>query len=380
MGRKIIIYTGAPDSSALDWGNSELLTEFSLPIAQFARLAPAPGTDDGPLPFTPSPSAPNNYAAWRSLSLDKAHIPTGFSQQYAIEFFNTSFQHPHVGDEGETTAELSHFYEESYAAHQQQPPTSQLVLSEELDFSITTTASFNTDENTSFISNASIRGPLLVGNAGTYVNVNNLRDIPSPSYLLAIQPQTMTCNLIVGLISLSQPRTVKTRYGSSHRLVEALVGDDTRAGFSITFWLPDSTRKAGTDTLADTLTALRPADIILLQNVALNVFSKRVYGYSLRRGLTRAHLLYRTQVDAEDVGGHYRMSDLRSSSEAGTMVHPQLEKTRRVYDWVVRFVGQGVRSATKTSESKAKKKEVVRGGARAWDVMPDVDETQLHGM
>jgi len=365
MANKVIIYTGAPENSALDWDSTHLLSDFDPRIAQFTGLTPEEGPGAGPNPATPSRSEPN-HAAWRSLSLEKVHLPTGFSQKYAVEFFTTSFHH----DDGDSLDDISQFYEESIVAHQQQPPTSQLIAAEESQLTTTTSSSFSTENNTSFISNASIKPPLPTTSAGTLLS--DLADIPSAAKLLAIQPQTMTCNLIVGLITLPPPRTVKTRWGSSHRLVEALVGDDTRAGFSITFWLPASDSEANPDTLAGTLATLRPTDIILLQNVALNVFSKRVYGYSLRRGLTRAHLLYRTKLDAGDAGGYYSQADLRSS-RADTPVHPQLEKTRRVRDWVVRFVGRGGQGEKR---GKGKEKEKNHGGARAWDLMPPVDDTQ----
>ncbi|KAK0743162.1 hypothetical protein B0T18DRAFT_414605 [Schizothecium vesticola] len=158
----------------------------------------------------------------------------------------------------------------------------------------------------------------------------------------------MTCHLVVGLISLSPTRAVQTRFGPSP-LVEVLVGDDTRAGFAVTFWLGGS----GSSPLA----ALRPGDVVLLRNVALNAFQGRVYGSSLRRGMTRVDLLYRAREGEGE--GYYDAGDLRRA-EGG---HAQLEKTRRVRDWAVRFVGRG------EAEGKGK-------GKRGWDVMPDVDETQ----
>ncbi|KAK0617328.1 hypothetical protein B0T14DRAFT_396389, partial [Immersiella caudata] len=339
---RIIIYAGAPESSALDWDSSQLLSDFQQPIAQFAGLGPDPGPDPGSVqtPAAPCPPSASTRAVWRSLSLEKGHLHTSFSQQYAAEFFTTSFHKDDDNtDGGDTAPDLSQFYEESYVAYQQQPATSQLVAAEESQHTFTTTGSFSTDNNTSFMSNASVKPPLLTTSAGSHSHLTDLRDIPSAAYLTSIHPQTMTCNLIVGMISLPPPRSIKTRWGSSHRLVEALVGDDTRAGFSITFWLPPPGNEAA-DALASTLAALRPADIVLLQNVALNVFSKRVYGYSLRRGLTQAHLLYRAKRDSEDAEGYYMAADLRLA-KSDSAVHPQLEKARRVRDWAVQFVGQG---------------------------------------
>ena len=366
MVNKVVIYTGAPESHALDWNPSKLLLDFEDSIAGFVGLNRNP-----PVPAIPSQPAPM-HAAWRSILLEKDHVGAGSSQQQAAvfspydtgtgEYFNASFTE--VNDSGLDDDLISDFYEESIVAHQQEPVSSQLVAVEG-ESQITTTASFSSDMNTtSFISTTSMKQPLPMPGAGAGAHLSDLKDIPSATYILAIQPQTMTCNLIVGIISLPPPRTVKTRWGSSHRLVEALVGDDTRSGFAVTFWLPASSNEKEAEPLAQTLSTLRLADVVLLQNMALNVFSKRVYGYSLRRGLTRAHLLYRVKTDATDSGGYYTTSDLRLPE--GALVHPQLDKTARVRDWVARFVRQG-------PLGEERKKGEARQGPRAWDVMPPVD-------
>src|SRR4051812_37245694 len=170
MGKRIVIYAGAPESNALDWSSPQLLSDFETSIAQFAGLARPPGSGPGTIPATPSPSA-SSHAVWRSLSLEKAPLHTGFTQQYAAEFFTTSFHNyndnDNDDDDEDTTDDLSHFYEESYVAHQPLPHTSQLVAAEESQF--TTTTSFSTDGNTtSFISNASIKPPLLTTGAGSH--------------------------------------------------------------------------------------------------------------------------------------------------------------------------------------------------------------------
>lgn len=55
--------------------------------------------------------------------------------------------------------------------------------------------------------------------------------------------------------------------------------------------------------------------------------------------MTRVHLLYRRRLDARDVGGCYGEGDLNLGKEAQAIGNPQVEKTRKVTDWVVRFVG-----------------------------------------
>lgn len=100
------------------------------------------------------------------------------------------------------------------------------------------------------------------------------------------------------------------------------MGDDTATGFAVTFWVP-------ADKVAESdVVKLRRQDVVLLENVALHVFRGKVYGQSLRRGLTKLHLLWRGEG-----GGSYSTRSLRSGE------NPQIEKTRVVREWVLRFVG-----------------------------------------
>ncbi|KAK3292700.1 uncharacterized protein B0H64DRAFT_235169 [Chaetomium fimeti] len=358
MVTKILIFSGAPDSNTLDWGTSGLLSEFQDTTAQFAGLV----TESG---LHPTTSSAPELAAWRSLSLGKATIPTRFSQQYGIgedygpgssvfspspEFLTTvSLSFDSDGDGGEHNSVLSQFYEHSIVLHEE------LSSSQLISQSAEQSTSF-LDDTTSFQSGngsqpGSIKGPILFRGSDL---VGDLRTIPSAAYLVKIQPQTMTYNLIVGIISISQPRAVKTSWGATKYLVEVLVGDETKAGFAITFWLPSDNVEESP------LAGLRPQDVVLVQNVAFNVFRQKVYGSSLRKGWTKVHLFYRMKLDSLDTGGYYSTSDLSSARSA----HPQLEKTRRVRDWVLHFVGRGVHNGAKP-DSKPR-----------WD-RPPADDTQL---
>ncbi|KAK3303439.1 uncharacterized protein B0T15DRAFT_274991 [Chaetomium strumarium] len=356
MSSKVLIFTGAPESNVLDWSSSGLLSEFQDAIAWFARI-------NTTTPLRLAASSTPEYAVWRSLSLDKAYLPTGFSQQHAIPFGDTardsvfgpspefltptSLTFTLTGEDGDRT--LSQFYEHSMIAHQG-ISSSQLISQ-----SSEQAASFLSDGTTSWSGDGTQEGPVkepLVFRGSDLLS--DLRNIPSASYLVKIQPQTMTSNLIVGIISISRPRAVKTRWGATKHLVEVLVGDETKAGFAITYWLPS-------DSVANSaLAGLRPRDIVLMQNVALNVFANKVYGCSLSRNLTKVHLLYRLRLDSQDVQGYYSTSDLSSTGS----VHPQLEKTRRVRDWVVDFVGRGSQDRNNTRTR------------HRWD-RPPLDDTQV---
>ncbi|EGS19601.1 uncharacterized protein CTHT_0040800 [Thermochaetoides thermophila DSM 1495] len=364
MPKRTIILTGAPESSALDWDSAKLLSEFQDNVARFARHKRVKRDKD--VASRSSGSQPK-FAVWRSLSLEKKSISTGFSQQFtpsfpyipagsfpetATEFLttislsSTSDDH-HV--ENKNNLALSQFYEHSLAMHQQDLASSQLIMTQS---SVYDTTSYMSDEYTTSLlsgqgSQQPPKEPLPLRDV-----IVDLTNIPSAAYLERIQPQTVTCTLIVGIISISQPRMITTRWGATKHLVEVLVGDETKAGFAITYWLPS-------DSVSNSpLAGLRPQDIVLMQHVGLNVFSGRVYGCSLRRDLTKVHLLYRARLDSKDTGGYYSTTDLSAHSP-----HPQLRKTRRVRDWVINFVGQGAVGPKSKSRPR-------------WDVRP-ADETQL---
>lgn len=337
MADKILILAGAPESSSLDWNSPDLHVDLQESFALFAATAGSPSNRAAVPPLAPS-SAPS-HALWRSLSLEKAQLPSGFSQRYAMDyadksanspqFFNTSFASVADVDEGfESTQEaLSQFYEHSLAIHDE-IPSSQLVPrsgeNQGPSFMTTESSIWAGDDS----AEVSFKGPI-GGQGDGYLT--DLAGIPQAAHLTKIQPQTMTVNLVVGIISIAAPKAIKTRWGSSRTLVEVLVGDETRSGFAITFWLQSG------DVDQSVLAGLRPQDVVLLQNVALNVFVGKVYGSSLRKNLTKVHLLHRKTLDATDIEGYYKVGDLASMRPA----HPQLDKTRRVWEWVFKFVGGG---------------------------------------
>lgn len=355
MSGRVLIFTGAPDNDSIDWGTADLLSHFNPQISDFLQL---PQHQD--VSVTPSRRYQSSlqHAVWRYLSLKRSHVPTGFSQQHGMQlvenypssadFLNTttvSFE-TSFGSEQSSQASgglLSQFYEHSLAVYDEIPSSQLVASSSEGDSSFISedSSSRYSDENsTSFI-----RPPL--GNHGGE-HLSDLEDIPNAAYLRGIEPATMTVNLIVGIISIAAPRTVKTRWGSTKTLVEVLVGDETKSGFSVTFWLPSES------VAQSALAGLRAQDVVLMQNVALNVFTKKVYGHSLRKDMTKVNLLYRKKLDPEDVGGYYSTADLSSRS-----AHPQLKKTQKVREWVLQFVGD-------TGVSKGKACRV-----QTWDQPPD---------
>ncbi|PHH51558.1 hypothetical protein CFIMG_003214RA [Ceratocystis fimbriata CBS 114723] len=217
--------------------------------------------------------------------------------------------------------------------------------------------------------------------------LSNLKDLPSSAQLAKIQQQEsrspfplrqnpVLVNLIVGIISISAPRTITTRWGSRLQLVELLVGDNTRAGFSVSFWLPLATqsgvsRPVQSSNLA-TLLALQRQDIILLQNVLLASFANKVFGQNVKGGDTSVNLLYRhsnaslpTHQPAQ-ISGHYSAADL----QARTTTHPQLEKTRCVRQWVINFVGSGPIAPKRPDDGHNKPSRETKRQIRTWDQPP----------
>jgi hypothetical protein len=341
MSPSILLFAGAPQSSTLDWQQHGLLEHFSRPFCRFLNL-------EAPPSITVSPDTTTFIqSAWRSLPLERQHLPTGVSQSHVnvnqneyrggASFFTThdidSFiqdcSQPHVRDSQVSSSEsavevLSQFYEKSYATHED-------VASSQLAAASNDSSSFQSDAYTSFasISDSALKDAPVAG------HLTSLKDIPNAAYLNSIYPQTMTVNLIIGIISIPPPRAIKTRRGDNVELLEVLVGDETKSGFGINFWLPPPTSVE--DNLRNVLGGFRSQDVILVRNVALDSFRGKVYGQSLRKNITKAYLLYRKRIDKSDAGGCYSAGDLGSLDTP----NPQIDKTARVREWVLQFVGGG---------------------------------------
>ncbi|KAI1764958.1 hypothetical protein GGR53DRAFT_288442 [Hypoxylon sp. FL1150] len=363
MVRRVLILAGAPQCDKLDWKDSGLLNHFLDPFAKFTSLDDLTAPEDA----SSIRGTALDVALWRSIPLHRETLHTGFSQLHQIG------EHYH-GDDSffaalpasiDSTSELTginkssqeildQFYDHTLAAHDD-IPSSQLPT---LSFS-TDGSSLSTTEETS------IRDSLRSNSSSNYldkpatphsIHLSDLEDLPNARYLQSITPQTMTVNLVVGIISIAEPRIVKTRWGSTKSLIELLVGDETKSGFTITFWLSSGPNEPSSEILRE----LRRQDIVLVRNVALGVFMKKVHGHSLRKGLTKVDLLHRRRLDRNDRGGLYNMKDVSSKKPA----HLQLMKTRKVREWVMNFVGGG--GGTTLGKRKHKGKAV-----RSWDMPPD---------
>lgn len=349
---KTIMLTGAPLSNSLDWAEESLCCPLQRCFGEHAEAKAIVGS--------PSVARP----AWRNLPFKVEHLPSGLTQLAQLgdnaegetqeTNKETSFltvtdisvlsdatndclsQNIQSSGSNDDDA-LTQFYEHSYAVHEELPTSN--VFS--LDMS---------NENSTFPNDVLERSSVKVRDAEHItqkaaqgkprsLNITNLRNIPNPSVLQGLGASTMTVDLVVGILAISPRRLIKTKkYSRLVELVEMTVADDTKSGFGITIWLPvmqsNSTRIPQEDALRSGVTGSRPQDIVLARNIALDAFRGKVYGQSLRKGITKLDLLYRRTVDSHDEPGAYSWEELDSGID-----DPQLIKVKRVREWVMSFVG-----------------------------------------
>lgn len=262
---------------------------------------------------------------------------------------------PAVGDQNEIDiSREDQFLEESFAVYNNAvvsvyPSKNNLDGNEgeDLSFVSRTTADLTFMSNTSY---DSFNSPAPVSKAllkSLPSQIENLNEIPKPEYITRIAPQTVTVNLIVGIISVVAPRTVQLRrYDGTMDIVEVIVGDETRTGFSIKFWLPPSKPDADEDPLRKVLQNLRTRDVVLVQNVALHVWQNSVYGQSLSKRISRNE----TKVELLGRDGEV---DLETTA---IEISPQVAKVKKVSDWIIAFLGT---SGSSRTNKKGKEASVV---------------------
>ena len=127
---------------------------------------------------------------------------------------------------------------------------------------------------------------------------------------------------------------------------DLLLGDETRAGFSVSFWLPPSDSQQSrvnsheSDDLRHSLKSLRPGDVVLVRNVALSVWRSAVYGQSLGRrwakNSTSVHMI-------EDGAGAMER----------TLPFGGMRKLASVRDWRDDFVGRSRPTRQRGSKGKS---------------------------
>lgn len=353
-GRTLFL-TGAPISSSLKWTDPDLcatLQQCYLDVRRSDQIT-------RPIPEDIAPS-------WRFLPLEQAHLPTGLTQGSREDNSHTSDGDPtshtsfltasdvsfvsnSLSDNKDQQSQdsipdteevLSQFYEHSFALHNEVLSSQIISAGSLVDVSIcTNTDEFSMDLTSNGETNSQeqlVRSRLASG------FLSDIKDVPDAAYLRSISPQTMTVNLVVGIITISQPRTIKTRKGGrTVELVEMLVGDNTGAGFGINIWLPCMQERKfpiqEAEDLRTSISELRSQDIVLARNVALSSFRGKVHGQSLRKGMTTVDLLYRNTVGMEDTRGAFNAQDL----ELSALLDSPILKAKKVKDFVMQFIGNG---------------------------------------
>lgn len=336
MAPKMIFLAGSPLPSSLDWENDELL---NTPLPPFYDT----GTTESDQ-IQISNRLDHDSVRWRVLQpqsncqTDDFHTTFYYGPEDP-NFFTTN----RIVTSGDVSTDedsiLSEFYNHSFAVHENMAVNvSQLesitqesrTTSDSMSSTISSSARGETEESPGTKPCLRLKGPL-----------NDLQDIPTAAYLESIVPQTMTMNLIVGVIAIHPPRRVATRqWKTEFDIIEMVVGDETRTGFGVNIWLPPERSAAVAktkpiDRLGRSLAMLRPQDIILLRTVGLSSFQNRVYGQTLRGGMTQVDLLHRRPVDMTDPGGFYRESSFDDLHADQPLL---LQKARRVREWVLQFV------------------------------------------
>ncbi|KAB8258278.1 hypothetical protein BDV32DRAFT_126128 [Aspergillus pseudonomiae] len=331
MSRKIIFLMGAPTMRSLQWNEEELLT---APVSPFQSSDIHNGED---LLFTDP-----NPVKWRLLQDERfVEAPDenpGLGIDRGTHFFTTQdLVAPSSLSTAPEDSTLTQFYDHSFTVHETSEITAPGVhlgdSAKESDIGADSTGtSIATEES------LGLESPVQGG-------ITDLQNIPSAAYLTSIVPQTMTVNLIVGIATIRPPRRIVTRrWKNELDLVEIVVGDDTRSGFGVTFWLPPVEKRIAlghhdeSHELRKMLETLRPRDIVLLRMVGLSSFRERVYGQSLRKGITKVDLLHRQRVDVTDAGGMYSARSLMNHDTTAKNDELLRVKARKVREWIRRFV------------------------------------------
>ncbi|RMZ20235.1 hypothetical protein D0859_15765 [Hortaea werneckii] len=406
-----IFLTGAPESDGLTWDERHLLNNFEFPIQRFlGREAPKSSTADGDASTLAIPK-------WRSIpftSNNSSALHTNRDQtasQQGTQFLSF-LNDPSTNHDASHEQDHLAFLEQSLA-RLDELESSQITPM--LEDETTTTFNSNLDdslageEGTPDLPNfqgtqrrlATVAQPQHPQNQQHQPfriigPISDLKSIPSATHIDSVFPGTITLNLLCAVISVSPIRTVQLRRrrrpgttgnpqyqntdltvnhaaasADERELIEILLNDETRAGFSATFWfLPESesdrhlaphitARRGGAaggfngwDAIQDSkhrrqnLLSLRAGDVVLIRNLALSVFKGGVYGQSLRgmggkMGMGRGNFTDVRVLEEEEEGGN---GEGFLSSLPPSMRGQVRGKLRRVREWRDGFVGPGVRA------------------------------------
>ncbi|KAK3675913.1 hypothetical protein LTR78_004105 [Recurvomyces mirabilis] len=292
VGMDCILLAGAPEVEQLDWNDDDLFHDFDTPIRRFLDQAGFEGTQGLNTTTLPSDSTPTaSFPKWRGIAIPVPRQDDKMAEAVAPP--QTQFLSFHNPDNEDGTQERLRFLELSLAMLSELQ-SSQIAGPEETTFmstySFATGTSFTTSNGETEYSSTS---PTKFANDTNGLpmrgDVTDLKGIPSAEHITRIQPQTVTVNILAAIISISPSRTVSLRRSNREMaIVEIVLGDETRAGFSVSFWLaPRDSQHKQADDLRSSLQAWRSGDVVLIQNVALSAFKGCAFGQSLSRKFAR---------------------------------------------------------------------------------------------
>jgi hypothetical protein len=336
--------TGAPTPSVLDWSEEGLLRTFSSALQRHlnhAHSAPPPP----PPPPTPTPTQP--VARWRSIPLNtnKTFHETSILRKEPLPRAKIGAKPRQVNH---LKADHDDFLDHSFAL-EANLQSSQIACHHQSLEDDAEEATFMTDDSiystnnddfeTTFISTAGAakqdsKPQSAVSSYRPVGPIMSIKAVPTAEYLQRIQPQTMTVNLLVGIISVGPARTVTTHNGHDMDIIELTVGDETKAGFTISSWhraRDPHQRHQVVDQLRTMLSSLRSQDVVLIERVALSSFRNAVFGQSLNRRATKNTTAFTILHKA-----HTLRSDGSQQTSFSRAVENKLE---RVCDWVSSFIG-----------------------------------------
>ncbi|THX08608.1 hypothetical protein D6D18_01624 [Aureobasidium pullulans] len=339
---EIKFLTGAPTATSLDWRDEGLLNNFSSALQRHlhrGNLHPPP---------TPTPTQP--VAKWRAIPL------AANKTFHESPILHTKTSRPSISAlprqvnnlKSVLNQEDEHdFLDHSFAFHADLQ-SSQIAPQDESLHDDSQEATFMTDDSidstfldddptTTFLSTdisvAEDSGPRISVPHRIAGPVMSIKAVPKAEYLQHLQPQTMTVNLVVGIISIAPARTVTIRKGGyDMEIIELTVGDETKAGFTISSWhSAQDPRSKTVDQSRKVLQSLRPQDIVLIERVALSSFRGAVFGQSLNRKATKNTTAFTIL---------HKAHEFRSDSVQQSSLPPAIEhKLERVREWVSSFVG-----------------------------------------
>jgi len=330
---------GAPEADTLNWSDRILLNDFTLSIRRYLDI------DHTISATTTSTQA---WSDWREIPFrdEKSHQAPPAPHRNGEKSRKTDEPHaPVLGDD--------EFLDYSFAVHadiqsSQLAPQAQLSIDDDDRTFLTENTGSSTyiEDSTILPADASFKdSPEAIPASPVDQPLNHfqgpimsVRAIPSADHLLKLQPQTMTVNLVAGIISISPLRTVKVRRGNYDMdIIEIVLGDDTKAGFTLSSWHTPVESQRNHDELRETLQSLRPQDIVLVERLALSSYRGQVFGQSLNR---------RTSKNTTNVTVLCKLEVLRGASgyQGSSLPIHLAAKLQRVKDWVASFVGPTGRS------------------------------------